>query len=77
MVVRNDNEVANDCFKLVPLALTPVAFLRPEVKLSNGDKADGEQMTLDMRLICSRERSAPHQVRYDIRVENACCHTHS
>ena len=29
-------------------------------------------MILDMRLICSRERSAPHQVRDDIRVEKEC-----
>ncbi len=72
MVVRNDNEVAKYRFQSIPPALTPVAFLRPEVKLSNCDKADGEQMILDMRQICSRERSAPHQVRDDIRVENEC-----
>ena len=72
MVVRNDNEVANYCFEFVPPSLTPVAFLRPEVELPNGDKADGEQMILDMRLIRSCERSAPHQVRDDIRVENEC-----
>ena len=72
MVVRNDNEVAKYRFEFIPPALTPVAFLRPEVKFSNGDRADGEQMILDMRLICSRERSAPLQVRDDVRVENAC-----
>ncbi len=72
MVVRNDNEVVKYRFEFIPPTLTPVAFLRPELKLSNGDKADGEQMVLDMRQICSRERSAPHQVRDDIRVENAC-----
>lgn len=49
MVVGNDNEVAKYCFEFIPLPLTPVAFLRPEVKLANGDKADGEQMILDMR----------------------------
>ncbi len=72
MVVGNENEVTKYCFEFIPPTLTPVAFLRPEVKLSNGDKADGEQMILDMRQICSRERSAPHQVRDDIRVENEC-----
>ena len=72
MVVRNDNEVAKYRFEFIPPALTPVAFLRPEVKFSNGDKADGEQMIQDMRLICSRERSAPHQIRDNVRVENAC-----
>ena len=77
MVVRNDYESAKDRVEFIPPALTPVAFLRPEVKLSNGDKANGEQMILDMRLICSPERSAPHQVRDDVRVENECVNTRS
>ncbi len=49
MVVGNDNEVTKYCFEFIPSILTPVAFLRPEVKLSNSDKADSEQMILDMR----------------------------
>jgi len=49
MVVGNDNEVTKYCFEFIPPILTPVAFLRPEVKLSNSDKADSEQMILDMR----------------------------
>ncbi len=42
MVVGNDNEVVKYRFEFIPPTLTPVAFLRPEVKLSNSDKADGE-----------------------------------
>ena len=47
MVVRNDNEVAKNRLEFIPPSFAPVAFLGPEM-LPNGDKADGEQMVLDM-----------------------------
>lgn len=77
MVVGDNHEISQSCFKLPASFFAPVGFLRAIIQFADRNERNGEQMSLEMRRISDGHRPALKQIGNDAGVYNDLGMTHA
>lgn len=74
IVIGNNEKLAQSSLEIPAFDLTPSILLGTEIELADSDERNGQQSSLQVRLIVCRKWVAFHHVRDDVRIEDDALH---